>query len=151
MTQSTTATAPGVEFVSHYLKDLSFETPFGPCPPEKLAGVELKRDVRVGVTVHGDGVHQVSLGLYVTGRLEERTILLCELTYTAMVRLHRIPEPVMPQILSVTVPGLMLPMVKQVLAGNSLFAGFPPLELDDIDFMAVFQESEVSRPPRTAH
>jgi len=149
--QADVATEPGVEFVAHYLKDLSFETPFGPCPPEKLASVDLKRDLRVGVSVSGDGVHEVDLGLFVTGTLEGRTILLCELTYASMVRLHRIPEPVMPQVLSVTVPGLMLPLVKQVLAGNSLFAGFPPLELDDIDFMAVFQQSEASRLPGTAH
>ncbi len=151
MSQADVAAEPGVEFVSHYLKDLSFETPFGPCPPEKLDSVDLKRDLRVGVEVRGNGVHEVSLGLFATGTLEGRTILLCELTYVAMVRLHRIPEPVMPQVLSVTVPGLMLPQVKQILAGNSLFAGFPPLELDDVDFMAVFQASEASRPPGQPH
>ena len=154
MNGSEIGTTPGVEFVSHYLQDLSFEAPSGPCPPEKLGSVDLKRDVRVGVDFRPDGVHRVSLLLYATGTLDGRTILLCELTYTAWVRLHLIPDPVAPQILGVNVPQALLPAVKRVLEDNSVFAGFPRLRLEDIDFLAVYQDAEASgrvgRPPAPA-
>ena len=151
MSESEVGTSPGVEFVSHYLQDLSFEAPFGPCPPEKLGSVDLKRDVRVGVEFRADGLHHVSVQLYTTGTLENRTILLCELTYKALVRLHQIPDPVAPQVLGVDVPQALLPAVKRVLEDNSVFAGFPRLRLEDIDFLAVYQAAEASgqvgRPP----
>lgn len=144
MNETPAGAAPGIEFVSHYLKDLSFEAPFGPCPPERLGEVDLKRDVRVNVEFRGDGIHQVSLSIYATGTLDGRTILLCELTYTASVRLRLIPDPVRPQILGVDVPTALLPQVKRVLEDNSVFAGFPPLELTDIDFMGVYQDAEAT-------
>lgn len=153
MNETQTGAMPGIEFVSHYLKDLSFEAPFGPCPPERLGEVDLKRELRVNVDVHGDGMHQVSLSIYATGTLDGRTILLCELVYTAMVRLHLIPDPIRPQALSVDVPAALLPHVKRVLEDNSVFAGFPPLKLTDIDFMQVYQDAEaagqVAGTPRT--
>lgn len=153
MNGSEIGTTPGVEFVSHFLQDLSFEAPFGPCPPERLGEVDLKRDARVNVEFRGDGIHKVRLSIYVTGTLDGRTILLCELTYSASVRLHLIPDPVRPQVLGVNVPMALLPQVKRVLENNSVFAGFPPLELSDIDFMGVYQNAEasgqVARPPRT--
>ena len=144
---------PGFEFISHYLRDLSFEAPSGPCPPEQFPNIELKRQVQISVTPRGGDLHEVSLALYATGTLEGRTLILCELTYAAVVRLHLIPDAVAPQILSVSVPEVMLPHVQQLLAGNSLLAGFPALELGGIDFLSVYQEAEASgriKPLRSA-
>jgi len=154
MNEAEMANTPGVEFVSHYLQDLSFEAPSGPCPPGRLPEVDLKRDVSVAIDYRADGLHRVSLQLYATGRLDGVTLLLCELTYTAWVRLHRIPDEVMPQVLGVSVPQTLLPRVKHILHDNSMFAGFPPLELEDIDFLAVYQDAEargeVGQPPAPA-
>lgn len=144
MNETQARETPGIEFISHYLKDLSFEAPSGPCPPERLGEVDLKRDLRVNVDVHADGTHQVSLSMFATGTLDGRTLLLCELTYTASVRLHLIPEPVRAQTLSADVPAALLPHVKRVLENNSVFAGFPPLRLTDIDFMQMYREAEAS-------
>jgi preprotein translocase subunit SecB len=133
---------PGVQFLTHYLRDLSFETPHGPCEPGDLDRVDLQRHVRVEINAQPGGTWEVNLLLYATGILDGRTIFLCELTYASQVRLHQIPEPVAPQILGVNVPTALLPEVKRVLEKNSMFAGLPPIYLHNIDFMAVYREAE---------
>jgi preprotein translocase subunit SecB len=142
---------PGIQFLTHYLRDLSFETPHGPCDPELIDKVDLQRDVRIEVTARPGGTWEVNLVVLATGVLDGRTILLCELTYASLVQLHMIPDPVAPQILGVNVPQALLPEVKRILEKNAVFAGFPPIELSDIDFMAVYQQAEASgqvKPPR---
>ena len=139
-----TRSGPGVEFLTHYLRDLSFETPHGPCEPQRIGDVDLQRNVQVDIKAQPDGTWEVNLVLYATGILEGRTLLLCEMTYASRVRLHGIPDLVAPQILGVNVPQALLPEVKRVLEKNSVFAGFPPIELSDIDFMAVYQEAEAT-------
>ena len=44
----------------------------------------------------------------------------------------------------VDVPAALLPQVKRVLENNSVFAGFPPLQLTDVDFMGVYQNAEAT-------
>jgi preprotein translocase subunit SecB len=135
---------PGVEFLTHYLRDLSFETPHGPCEPQQLGDIDLQRNVRVEVTSQPEGTWEVNLVLFATGILQGRTVLLCEMTYASRVRLHGIPDLVAPQILGVNVPQALLPEVRRVLKETSVFAGFPAIELADVDFMAVYQEAEAA-------
>lgn len=132
---------PGFEVVRHYLKDLSFESPRGPLEPEQLDTVDLKRDLSLSISMLPDGSHVVAIYLLVSGSEAGTVRLLCELTYIAEVRLHGIPDPVAPQILSVNVPEVLLRQVNLILGQNSLFGGYPDLVLDSVDFMTLYQSA----------
>lgn len=141
MTEPIQPREPGFEVTRHYLKDLSFESPSGPLTEEQLAEVELNRDISVSIATMPGGGYAVSLYLLATGTRAGHTIILCEMTYMVEVRLHLIPDLVAPQILAVNVPTTMLPQLNSILSLNSIFGGYPPIALDEIDFMRVYQET----------
>lgn len=141
MTEPILPREPGFEVTRHYLKDLSFESPSGPLTEEQLAEVELNRDISVSISAMPSGGHAVGLYLLATGTRAGHTVMLCEMTYVVEVMLHLIPPPVAPQILAVNVPTTMLPRLNSILALNGIFGGYPPIALDEVDFMRVYQET----------
>lgn len=139
----------GFAIKRQYLKDLSFENPFGPVASEDVANIKAGLEGSIRATpLDEPDCYSVETTVTTTGRLGEQIVLLSELTYVSEVELQNIPEPVRPQILSVDVPTQLIPQINSVMDHAAKAGGFPGLQLQNLDFRAFFNQAVKPAPPK---
>ena len=129
--------APNFQVVGQYIKDLSFENPGAP------AGLTQRPQIEFGIDVQarrGDDAHfEVELKLRVHAKGDDRQLFLLELAYAGLFRLQNIPEEAMQPILLIQAPHMLFPFARRIIADVVRDGGMPPLMIEPIDFMALYQ------------
>ena len=128
---------PNLQIVGQYIKDLSFENPGAP------AGLTQRPQIEFGIDVQakrGDEMHfEVELKLRVHAKSEDRQLFLLELAYAGLFRLSNIPEEAMQPILLIQAPHMLFPFARRIVADVVRDGGMPPLMIEPIDFVALYQ------------
>jgi preprotein translocase subunit SecB len=128
---------PNLQIVAQYIKDLSFENPGAP------AGLTARPQIEFGVDLQarrGDAEHfEVELKLRVTAKSEDKALFLLELAYAGLFRLVNIPEAALQQILLIQAPFMLFPFARRIVADVVRDGGMPPLMIEPIDFVALYQ------------
>ncbi|ODT71838.1 MAG: protein-export chaperone SecB [Pelagibacterium sp. SCN 63-23] len=145
-TQGTAApqpgTAPSMNLVGQYIRDLSFENPGA--PGALLAGggnPAFNVSIAVGVKKQNDEIYAVELTLNAKANREETILFNVELVYGGIFRLKNVPEAQMSPLLMVECPRLVFPFARQVLANVTQQGGFPPLMMEPVDFAAIYRQN----------
>jgi preprotein translocase subunit SecB len=129
--------APNFQVVGQYIKDLSFENPGAP------AGLTQRPQIEFGIDVQarrGDDQHfEVELKLRVHAKGEDRQLFLLELAYAGLFRLQNIPEEAVQPILLIQAPHMLFPFARRIIADVVRDGGMPPLMIEPIDFVALYQ------------
>jgi preprotein translocase subunit SecB len=125
-----------------YIKDLSFEVPNA---PQVYVQQEQKPKIAVNVDIDAqrlDGnVFEVALKLEVDAQSDDGQVFLVELVYGAVCTLVNIPDEQVEPACLIEVPRLIFPFARRVVADITRDGGFPPLLLDPIDFMRLYQQN----------
>jgi preprotein translocase subunit SecB len=128
---------PSVQIVGQYIKDLSFENPGAPAgltsQPQIDFGIDLQ--ARRGSTE----LYEVELKIRVTAKAEDKPLFLIELAYAGLVRLAGIPQDAVQQVLLIQVPFMLFPFARRIIADIVRDGGMPPLMIEPIDFLALYQ------------
>ena len=137
-----------------YIKDLSFEVPSG---PEIFATLRSAPQIAVNIDVQARRIQQeqpifeVALVIRVeatepkdgeaqgTPAAAGRVVFVTELNYAAVVTLGEVPEQAIEPLLLVEVPRLIFPYARAVVSDVTRDGGFPPVVLQPIDFVALWQ------------
>lgn len=135
---------PGVPLIieGQYIKDLSFENPSG---FESLALVQ--RGPRVGVEINtqvrplANGRYEVSLFIRGEAQLDDKPLFIVELTYAGLFFIQNIPEDSIQPVLMIEGPRLLFPFARNIVADATRDGGFPPLYINPVDFVAMYQNS----------
>ncbi len=64
-----------------------------------------------------------------------------EMDYAGVFRLTNIPQDQVHPILMIECPRLLFPFVRQIVADATRDGGFPPLFIDPIDFVGLYQQN----------
>ena len=134
--------APSMNLVGQYVRDLSFENPGA--PGSILAGggnPAFNVSISVGVKKQADDLYAVELNLKAKANREETLLFNVELVYGGVFRLKNIPEAQLSGLLMVECPRLIFPFARQVLANVTQQGGFPPLMMEPVDFMAIYRQN----------
>ncbi len=128
---------PNLQIVGQYIKDMSFENPGAPAGftgnPEMDLGVDLQaRPV-------GSDHYEVVLHTRIKATMENRTLFMMELAYASLVKLTNMPEDAIQRVLLIQAPHLMFPFARRVIADTVRDGGMPPLMIEPIDFVALYQ------------
>ena len=75
----------------------------------------------------------------VTANAEEKPLFLLELAYAGLFRLVNIPENVLQQVLLIQAPFMLFPFARRIIADVVRDGGMPPLMIEPIDFVALYQ------------
>ena len=128
-----------MNIVGQYSKDLSFEAPETPGIFPELQKNQPDVDINVGVhTNQGpEGMHEVVLHIDAKCAVGDKTVFVIELDYAGLVNLEA-PESHVQQILMVEVPRYLFPFARGILAETTRDAGFMPLMLGPVDFLAMY-------------
>ena len=135
-------TAPSMNLVGQYIRDLSFENPGAPAT--LLAGganPAFNVSISVGVKKQNDEIYAVELTLNAKANREETVLFNVELVYGGIFRLKNVPEAQMSPLLMVECPRLIFPFARQVLASVTQQGGFPPLMMEPVDFSAIYRQN----------
>lgn len=135
------ATAPTLNILTQYVKDLSFENPGAPA---SLRGSNQAPNIGINVNVAANPLggrdYDVNLTLSARAGGEKDVLFNVELVYGGVFRIEGFPEEHMLPLLFIECPRLLFPFARQILAEATRNGGFPPLLLDPIDFGQMFQQ-----------
>ncbi|SDH58423.1 protein-export chaperone SecB [Roseospirillum parvum] len=137
------APQPPLVINMQYVKDLSFESPNTPHVFAELSRnqpeIPISVDVEVSRLSKESPVFEVILGFNAESRLGERKVFVLELKYAATITVNAAQEHMEPLIM-VEAPRVMFPFARQIIAETTGNGGFPPLMLQPIDFLALYQQ-----------
>ena len=63
-----------------------------------------------------------------------------ELQYAGVFRIQNVPQEQVQPLLLIECPRLLFPFAREIIATSVRNGGFPPLMLDPIDFVALYQQ-----------
>ena len=130
--------APVMRVLGQYVKDLSFENP-GHAPVQSQPNIDLGIDV--GATPHadGNGLFEVSLKLSAKALADGKVMFISELDYAGLFQLQNVAQEQLEPMLLIEAPRLLFPFARRIIAEITREGGFPPLLIDPVDFVALYQ------------
>jgi preprotein translocase subunit SecB len=150
------ATAPAApqitsRVLAQYIRDMSFENILaqkgvtGDAQPEIQVQVNLdarKRKV--------DNQFEVITKLNITSKTKEKgePLFVLEIEYAGVFHVEGVPEDQMHPYLLIECPRITFPFLRRIVSDVTRDGGFPPLNLETIDFLALYR-SELARRAET--
>lgn len=132
---------PRFQVTGQYVKDLSFENPRA---PQSLIAGEEKPKIEVNVDLNAsklrDDLFEVVIKVAAKASTGDQPLFLVDLEYAGLFTLQNIPEERLQQILFVDCPFILFPFARRVISDATRDGGFPPLQLEPIDFFAMYQK-----------
>jgi preprotein translocase subunit SecB len=134
--------APPLQLNIQYTKDLSFEVPGAPeifLSLREQPRVDLSLDVQARpVPGQAPNVFEVTLQIRADAKMRETSCFIAELIYCGVFTLN-VPQEHVEPVLLVECPRLLFPFARNILAEVTRDGGFPPVLLNPIDFVALWQ------------
>ena len=134
---------PQLNTLAQYTKDLSFENPNAPrslSNQDPSAPPNIQIQVNVNAQPLGGDDYEVELKLDGTAGTKPNLLFSFELNYAGVFRLRNIPQEHIGGVLMVECPRILFPFARQIVANAVRDGGFPPLYMDPIDFMALYNQ-----------
>ncbi len=129
---------PNLQVMAQYIKDLSFENPGVAVELTQRPQIELAVDLNAKRL--DTEMFEVELKIRVDAKNEDKALFLLEVAYAGVFRLTNVPDTATQQaILLIQAPHMLFPFVRRVVADIVRDGGMPPLMIEPIDFMALYQ------------
>ena len=151
-TPHTPGQTPPLVVNTQYVKDLSFEVPGAPGIFTQLKAnpaVNINLDVQARRITEGQDVFEVSLVIRAEAHeppaaagappASTTAVFVAELTYSGVFTLSNLPDNAVEPVLLVECPRILFPFARNILAEVTRDGGFPPVLLQPIDFVALWQ------------
>jgi preprotein translocase subunit SecB len=134
-------TAPSLNALAQYAKDFSFENPNAPrsLQPQQQ-GPQINLQVNVNAKQLAQDDFEVELILNGDAKVNDDVLFAFELTYAGVFRVRNIPQEQMHPVVMIECPRLLFPFARQIVAEAVRNGGFPPLYIDPIDFVSLYQQ-----------
>lgn len=131
---------PGMAVLGQYIKDLSFENPNAPrsLNPSQQPQISVQINVAANPTASGD--IEVELKLEGKAEIPGMVLFSFDLNYAGLFRIQGVPQEQVQPVVLIECPRLMFPFAREIIANAVRNGGFPPLLLDPIDFVALYQQ-----------
>lgn len=143
------AEQPGVKMniLAQFIRDMSFENILS----QKGATGEVSPDVQVQVNMDAkkrtaDDQYEVIIKLKVDSKNKDGggQLFLLELDYAGVFQIENVPEDQLHPFLLIECPRMLFPYVRRIVGDVTRDGGFPPLNLENIDFLALYR-AEIQR------
>jgi preprotein translocase subunit SecB len=144
---ATAAPQVKMQVLAQYIRDLSFENILA----QKGVSGDVQPDVQVQVNLDAkkrttEHQFEVVIKLNVTSKAKEKddTLFLLEVEYAGIFHIENVPDEQMHPFLLIECPRMLFPFLRRVVSDVTRDGGFPPLNLETIDFLALYR-SEMTR------
>jgi preprotein translocase subunit SecB len=124
-----------------YIKDLSFENPRAPQSLIEQKQPQLTLNVNVATKQFETKTFEVSLTIEASAVTPEKEpLFVLELVYAGTVTLGEVPNDAIGPLLLIETPRLLFPFARAIVANATREAGFPPLNIAPVDFVALYRQ-----------
>ena len=139
---------PRMQILGQFIRDLSFENVVSRKP---IAG-EVTPDIQVQVSLDGrkrqvDNQFEVVTSLKISSKNKGSADVLfhMELEYGGIFMIEGVPDEQMHPYLLIECPRMLFPFIRRIVSDITRDGGFPPLNLDNIDFVGLYRQELARR------
>ena len=139
--------------LAQFVRDMSFENMVA---QKGITSTEVKPDIQVSVSLDArkrpaDHQFDVISKYRVTSKNKANgeTLFLLEVDYGGVFHIEGVPEEQMHPFLLIECPRLLFPFVRRIISDVTRDGGFPPLNIDTVDFVALYRQ-EIARRAQSA-
>lgn len=141
------AAAPQMKVLSQFVRDLSFEN----IAAQKGLNGEAQPDINIQVGLDGkkrpqENQYDVAIKIKIDAKTKstEEQIFMLEMDYAGIFHIEGVPEAQLHPFLLIECPRMLFPFVRRVVSDVTRDGGFPPLNLETIDFVGLYR-NEITR------
>ncbi|MDG4646956.1 protein-export chaperone SecB [Roseibacterium sp. SDUM158017] len=147
--QATQVEMPRMQVLGQFIRDMSFEN----VAAQKQMQAAGQPDIQVQVALdarkrEAEGQYDVIMKLKIDSKTKgdaPQSIFLLELEYAGVFKVENVPEQQLHPYLLIECPRMLFPWVRRIVADVTRDGGFPPLNLDQIDFLALYRQQIAQR------
>jgi len=140
--------------LAQFVRDMSFENMVA---QKGLSATEVQPDIQVQVSLDArkrpqDHQFDIVTKFKVTSKnkVNDDTLFLLEVDYGGIFHVEGVPEEQLHPFLMIECPRLMFPFVRRIISDVTRDGGFPPLNIDTVDFLALYRQ-EIARRAQPAN
>lgn len=141
-------TAPRMRIVTQFIRDLSFENVLA----QRGTGGDVNPDVQVAVNLDAkkrsaENQYEVMTKLTITSsdKGSGTKLFVVELEYVGVFQIENVPDDQMHPYLLIECPRMLFPFVRRIVSDVTRDGGFPPLNLETIDFVQLYRNELLRR------
>lgn len=146
---------PQLNVLAQYIKDFSFENPNA---PQSLTPTQQQPTINIQINVNAKPLagtdYEVELKLEGRADSSNGVLFSFDLLYAGIFRLQNIPQENIHPVMLIECPRMLFPFAREVIATTVRNGGFPPLLIDPVDFVSLYQqrvsELQQQQPPTQA-
>jgi preprotein translocase subunit SecB len=134
---------------AQFLKDLSFENPRA---PESLRSFSSNPSFNIDVDVksktltdHGPNIYEVELIVKGETKADDKTLFLIESSYSGIFTIENATDEILEKILMIECPKFLFPFLRSIIANSTREGGFPPLMLNPVDFVGIYEKKKSNK------
>ena len=139
-------TPPKMNILGQYVRDLSFENILS----QKGVDGEVNPEIQVNVNIDAkkrskDKQFEVIIKLRVDSKAKgtDNVLFVLELDYSGLFQIENVPDDQLHPFLLIECPRMLFPFLRRIVSDITRDGGFPPLNLENIDFLKLYrQEAE---------
>ncbi|KIC20535.1 protein-export chaperone SecB [Leisingera sp. ANG-Vp] len=142
-----------MNILGQFIRDMSFENVMA----QKGSGGEVQPDVSVQVNLDAkkrsaENQYEVVTKLTVESKNKEggEVLFVLELEYVGVFNIAGVPEDQLHPFLLIECPRQTFPFLRRIVSDVTRDGGFPPLNLDNIDFVAIYRNELARRQQEAA-
>ena len=146
--EATQQTPPQLRILGQFIRDMSFEN----IVAQKGGKQEMQPDVQVQVNLDAkrrgtDNQYESAIKLNVTSKDKDgdAVLFVLEIDYVGIFHIENVPDEQMHPILLIECPRMIFPFLRRVVSDITRDGGFPPLNLENIDFVSLYRNEIAKR------
>jgi preprotein translocase subunit SecB len=126
--------------LAQYTKDFSFENPNAPKSMQQTQQPQISIQINVNPRQLSNTDFEVELKLDGKAEAAGSTLFAFDLTYAGVFHIQGVPQESVAPLIMIECPRMLFPFAREIIASAIIGGGFPPLLLDPIDFVALYQQ-----------
>lgn len=133
-----------MQVLAQFVRDMSFENNVA---RKGITSSEVQPDIQVGVSLDArkravENQYDVISKYKVTStnKANGESLFILEVEYGGIFHVEGVPEDQLHPFLLIECPRLLFPFVRRIISDVTRDGGFPPLNIDTVDFLALYRQ-----------
>ena len=136
-----------MQILGQFIRDMSFENIVSQKPIEGQVQPDIQVQVSIDAKKRTAPQYEVVTKFKITSKNKEggETLFLMELDYGGVFSIEGVPDEQMHPFLLIECPRMLFPFIRRIVSDVTRDGGFPPLNLDNIDFIQLYRQTLAQR------
>lgn len=133
-----------MQVLAQFVRDMSFENMVA---RKGISSTDVQPDIQVGVSLDArkravENQYDVISKYKVTSKNKntDESLFILEVEYGGIFHVEGVPEDQLHPFLLIECPRLLFPFVRRIISDVTRDGGFPPLNIDTVDFLALYRQ-----------